>query len=110
MRTAASPGLRGRMMWPDHWQCGCGRLRRGLLTYGLRMARHNANALAVGRFLEVHPAVSKVYHSGLRWRPQGAGEAANARRLRRDDRLRGKGRLRCGLSRHRADEALYPRH
>ncbi|MCS7055248.1 MAG: aminotransferase class I/II-fold pyridoxal phosphate-dependent enzyme [Thermoflexales bacterium] len=47
-------------------------LRRGLLTYGLRMARHNANALAVARFLESHPAVSKVYYPGLESHPQHA--------------------------------------
>lgn len=45
-------------------------LRRGLQTYGLRMARHNANALAVARFLESHPAVSKVYYPGLESHPQ----------------------------------------
>lgn len=45
-------------------------LRRGLQTYGLRMARHNANALAVARFLEAHPAVGKVYYPGLESHPQ----------------------------------------
>jgi methionine-gamma-lyase len=34
------------------------------------MARHNANALAVARFLELHPAVSKVYYPGLKSHPQ----------------------------------------
>ena len=45
-------------------------LRRGLHTYGLRMARHNANALVVARFLESHPAVGKVYYPGLESHPQ----------------------------------------
>ena len=45
-------------------------LRRGLQTSGLRMARHNANALAVARFLEAHPAVGKVYYPGLESHPQ----------------------------------------
>ncbi|MFL5802615.1 MAG: trans-sulfuration enzyme family protein, partial [Roseiflexaceae bacterium] len=36
-------------------------LRRGLQTYGLRMAAHNHNALEVARFLEAHPAVERVY-------------------------------------------------
>ncbi|GIV84966.1 MAG: hypothetical protein KatS3mg052_1973 [Candidatus Roseilinea sp.] len=48
---------------------------RGLLTYGLRMARHNARAWAVARLLESHPAVGKVHHLGLEWHPQRAGES-----------------------------------
>jgi cystathionine beta-lyase/cystathionine gamma-synthase len=45
-------------------------LRRGLQTYGLRMAVHNQNALAVARFLEQHPAVERVYYPGLLSHPQ----------------------------------------
>jgi cystathionine beta-lyase/cystathionine gamma-synthase len=45
-------------------------LRRGLQTYGLRMAAHNSNALAVARFLEQHPAVERVYYPGLESHPQ----------------------------------------
>jgi cystathionine beta-lyase/cystathionine gamma-synthase len=45
-------------------------LRRGLQTYGLRMAVHNQNALAVARFLEQHPAVERVYYPGLPSHPQ----------------------------------------
>src|SRR5438874_24914 len=45
-------------------------LRRGLQTYGLRMAAHNQNALAVAQFLEQHPAVEKVYYPGLPSHPQ----------------------------------------
>ena len=45
-------------------------LRRGLQTYGLRMAAHNRNALAVARFLEAHPAVERVYFPGLESHPQ----------------------------------------
>ncbi len=45
-------------------------LRRGLATYGLRMAAHNANGLAVARFLEAHPAVARVYYPGLESHPQ----------------------------------------
>src|SRR6266516_615742 len=37
-------------------------LRRGLQTYGLRMAVHNSNALAVAQFLEQHPQVEHVYY------------------------------------------------
>jgi methionine-gamma-lyase len=45
-------------------------LRRGLQTYGLRMAVHNQNALAVALFLEQHPAVERVYYPGLPSHPQ----------------------------------------
>jgi cystathionine beta-lyase/cystathionine gamma-synthase len=45
-------------------------LRRGLQTYGLRMAAHNRNALEVARFLEAHPAVERVYFPGLPSHPQ----------------------------------------
>lgn len=44
-------------------------LRRGLATYGLRMAAHNESALAVARFLEGHPAVERVYYPGLASHP-----------------------------------------
>jgi len=47
-------------------------LRRGLQTYGLRMAVHNANALTVARFLEQHPRVERVYYPGLPSHPQHA--------------------------------------
>ncbi|MEM8864394.1 MAG: aminotransferase class I/II-fold pyridoxal phosphate-dependent enzyme [Planctomycetota bacterium] len=40
-------------------------LLRGLKTFELRMERHNANGLAVARFLEWHPRVEKVYYPGL---------------------------------------------
>ena len=45
-------------------------LRRGLKTYGLRMAAHNSNALAVAQFLERHPAVERVHYPGLPSHPQ----------------------------------------
>ena len=40
-------------------------LLRGLKTFELRMERHNANGLAVARFLEWHPRVEKCYYPGL---------------------------------------------
>ncbi len=40
-------------------------LLQGLETLDLRMARHSASALDVARFLEAHPAVSRVNHPGL---------------------------------------------
>ncbi|HYO50848.1 MAG TPA: aminotransferase class I/II-fold pyridoxal phosphate-dependent enzyme, partial [Chloroflexia bacterium] len=45
-------------------------LRRGLQTYGLRMAAHNRNAMEVAGFLESHPAVERVYYPGLPSHPQ----------------------------------------
>lgn len=44
-------------------------LNRGLKTFGLRMERHNASALAVARFLETHPAVARVWYTGLESHP-----------------------------------------
>ena len=40
-------------------------LLRGLKTLGLRMERHNANGLAVARWLEAHPKVRQVWYPGL---------------------------------------------
>ncbi|HZI20414.1 MAG TPA: aminotransferase class I/II-fold pyridoxal phosphate-dependent enzyme [Pyrinomonadaceae bacterium] len=45
-------------------------LLRGLRTLGLRVARHNSNALALARFLEAHPKVGRVYYPGLESHPQ----------------------------------------
>ncbi len=44
-------------------------LLRSLKTMGLRVARQNANALAVARFLETHPTVSRVHYPGLESHP-----------------------------------------
>lgn len=41
-------------------------IMRGVATLGLRMERHNANAMAVATFLEQHPAVAWVRYPGLR--------------------------------------------
>jgi methionine-gamma-lyase len=40
-------------------------LVRGLATLGLRMERHNANAVALARHLSAHPAVERVHYPGL---------------------------------------------
>jgi cystathionine beta-lyase/cystathionine gamma-synthase len=45
---------------------------RGLRTLSVRMERHCANALAVARWLETHPAVVRVYYPGLESHPQRA--------------------------------------
>ncbi|MCA1815277.1 MAG: PLP-dependent transferase, partial [Acidobacteria bacterium] len=47
-------------------------LLRGLRTMGLRVERHNRNALAVARFLETHPNVERVNYPGLESHPQHA--------------------------------------
>lgn len=45
---------------------------RGIQTLPLRMEKHCANALAVARYLEGHPAVAKVHYPGLPSHPQHA--------------------------------------
>lgn len=40
-------------------------LERGMMTFALRMAAHNANALRLATFLEAHPRVSRVIYPGL---------------------------------------------
>ena len=47
-------------------------LGRGLKTLPLRMARHNANAMAVARALDGHPQVTRVYYPGLASHPDHA--------------------------------------
>ena len=44
-------------------------LGRGMKTMPLRVAQHNANALAVAQFLEGHRAIERVYHPGLASHP-----------------------------------------
>ncbi len=47
-------------------------LLRGAQTLPLRVRAHNANALAVARWLEEHPAVGQVIYPGLESHPQHA--------------------------------------
>jgi len=47
-------------------------LIRGLMTLGLRVERHNANALALAQHLAVHPKVARVYYPGLPGHPRHA--------------------------------------
>jgi cystathionine gamma-synthase len=54
-------------------------LERGLKTLALRMERHNANGLAVARFLEDHPRVERVYYPGLASHPYHAVAARTMR-------------------------------
>jgi cystathionine gamma-synthase len=46
-----------------------GLLLHSLKTLGLRVQRHNENALALARFLEGHPKVEQVYYPGLESHP-----------------------------------------
>jgi len=43
----------------------CYLLHRGMKTLALRVERQNENALAIARFLDEHPKVSRVNYSGL---------------------------------------------
>jgi cystathionine gamma-synthase/cystathionine gamma-lyase/cystathionine beta-lyase len=47
-------------------------LARGIKTLALRVQAHNANALALARFLEEHPAVAAVNYPGLASHPDHA--------------------------------------
>jgi methionine-gamma-lyase len=47
-------------------------LQRGIKTFALRMAQHNANGLAVAQFLEQHPKVGRVHYPGLGSSPNHA--------------------------------------
>jgi methionine-gamma-lyase len=45
-------------------------LLRGLRTLGLRIDRHNRNAMALAKFFEHHPKAARVYYPGLESHPQ----------------------------------------
>ena len=45
---------------------------KGMETLGIRMQAQSANALAVAKWLEAHPAVTRVYYPGLESHPQHA--------------------------------------
>jgi len=47
----------------------CYLLLRGMKTFAIRMAAHNATGLTVARFLETHPQVQRVYYPGLESHP-----------------------------------------
>jgi cystathionine beta-lyase/cystathionine gamma-synthase len=57
----------------------CWLLLRGLKTLAVRMDRHQANALAVARFLAAHPRVERVYYP---WLPEHPGHAIAQRQMR----------------------------
>ena len=45
-------------------------LIRGMKTFGLRMARHNENGLAVANYLADHPKIERIHYPGLPEHPQ----------------------------------------
>jgi cystathionine gamma-lyase len=59
----------------------CFLVLRGIRTLPLRMDRHDANALALARWLEKHPKVEAVLHAGLESHPQHALAARQFRGL-----------------------------
>ncbi len=54
-------------------------LLRGLKSFALRMAQHNANGAALAAFLESHPKVRRVYYPGLKSHPSHAVARAQMR-------------------------------
>jgi len=52
---------------------------RGMKTLALRMERHNANGLAIARFLEDQPQVRRVWYPGLESHPDHALAKATMR-------------------------------
>ncbi len=54
---------------------------RGLKTLDLRVQRHNANGMAVARFLEAQPKIRRVWYPGLESHPDHALAAASLARL-----------------------------
>lgn len=53
---------------PGPWDCWL--TIRGVKTLAIRMKEHEKNALAIARWLEKHPKISKVYYPGLTSHPQ----------------------------------------
>ncbi|CAB3757390.1 O-succinylhomoserine sulfhydrylase [Paraburkholderia solisilvae] len=47
-------------------------LLKGMETLSLRVERQSANAMAIARWLEMHPAVKRVFYPGLESHPQYA--------------------------------------
>ena len=43
----------------------CFLVLRGIKTLAVRMEEHNRSALAIARWLEVHPRIARVHHPGL---------------------------------------------
>ncbi|MBI3668724.1 MAG: PLP-dependent transferase [Acidobacteria bacterium] len=48
----------------------CFLVSRGIKTLAVRMVQHNANGMAIAKFLEAHPKVKRVLYPGLASHPQ----------------------------------------
>ena len=48
----------------------CFLVSRGIKTLAVRMLQHNANGMAIARFLDAHPKVKQVHYPGLPSHPQ----------------------------------------
>src|SRR5260370_35410294 len=48
----------------------CFLVSRGIKTLAVRMAQHDANGMAIARYLENHPKVMRVHYPGLPSHPQ----------------------------------------
>jgi cystathionine beta-lyase/cystathionine gamma-synthase len=48
----------------------CWLIARGIKTLAVRMERHNANGMAIAKYLEGHPKVKRVFYPGLASHPQ----------------------------------------
>ncbi len=74
-RLATARKLLGGMAEP----ASAAMIARGIKTLGVRMERHNANAMAVAEFLERHPAVAATFYPGLPSHPDHAIAKAQMR-------------------------------
>ena len=74
-RLAIARKLLGGMAEP----ASAAMIARGIKTLGVRMERHNANAMAVAEFLERHPAVAATFYPGLPSHPDHAIAKAQMR-------------------------------
>ena len=71
----------------------CFLVSRGIKTLAVRMEQHDANGMAVAKYLEAHPKVKRVRLSGPAFASAARHCETPAARFRRDDFLR------CGHSR-----------
>ncbi len=63
-------------------------MSRGIKTLAVRMTQHDANGMAIARYLEDHPKVMRVLYPGLAIAPPARSRAEAAARIWRDDLFR----------------------
>ncbi len=86
----------------------CFLVSRGIKTLAVRMAQHDANGMALARYLENHPKVKHVLYPGLPSHPQHDLARRQQRGFRRHAVLRC-GHPRVGASRPQSREDLFAR-